>query len=268
MNKKNKILIISGDLLKHKYVAIRILKEFGNSNVIFEKYPKNILKKYSKKNSTILRNHFNNVKKYEKKNFKNYCRNNNSLLKKKTLFQLTKRSINSNKTIEKIKKYDPKLIIVNATSILKDKFLHNFKNKIINIHAGLLPYYKGTGCNVWTFYNQELEYTGVSIHFVNKKIDDGNIITQKQSLFIKDDNTHSIGCKNAILGAKLVIKSIKFLIKNPNYKGKIIKTKNKKIFFNKDFTKDTVLKVNNLIKDGIIRKYCKNKKKVKIITIK
>ena len=105
------------------------------------------------------------------------------------------------------------MIIVNATSILKENFLHNFKNKIINIHAGLLPYYKGTGCNVWTFYNQELEYTGVSIHFVNKKIDDGNIITQKQSLFIKDDNTHSIGCKNAILGAKLAIKSIKFLIK-------------------------------------------------------
>ena len=61
---------------------------------------------------------------------------------------------------------------------------------------------------------------------------------------------------------------MEFLIKNPNYKGKIIKTKNKKIFFNKDFSKDTVLKVNNLIKDGIIRKYCKNKKKIKIITLK
>lgn len=268
MNKKNKILIISGDLLKHKYIAIRILKKYKNSNIIFEKYPKNILNKYTKKNSKILIKHFNNVEKYEKKYFKNYCKNNELLLKKKTLFQISKRNINSRKTIDKIKEYEPKLIIVNATSILKENFINNFRNKIINIHAGLLPYYKGTGCNVWTFYNQELEYTGVSIHFVNNKIDDGNIIIQKQSLFNKNDNTHSIGCKNAMLGAKLAIKSIKFLIKNPNYKGKIIKTKNKKIFFNKNFSKDIVLKVNKLIKEGIVRKYSNNKKKIKIITLK
>ena len=267
MNKKNKVLIISGDLIKHKYIAIRILKEYKNSNIIFEKYPRNILNKYSKKNSKILKHHFNSVIKYEKKYFKNYCKSNDSLLKKKTLFQISKRNINSSKTIKKIKEYDPKLIIVNATSILKENFIDNFKNKIINIHAGLLPYYKGTGCNVWTFYNQELEYTGVSVHFVNKKIDDGNIITQKQSLFNKDDNTHSIGCKNATLGAKLAIKSLKFLIKNSSYKGKTIKTKNKKIFFKKDFSKEIVLKVNNLIKEGIVKKYCKNKKKIKVITL-
>ena len=97
--------------------------------------------------------------------------------------------------MNKIKKVRPDLIVLNATSILSKKFIKSFKGIIINIHAGLIPYYRGAGCNVWTFYNKELEYTGVTIHFVNELIDDGKIILQSQSKFIKTDNTHTIGAK-------------------------------------------------------------------------
>ena len=38
--KKYKILIICGNLIKHKYFAIKLLKNFQNSNVIFENYQK------------------------------------------------------------------------------------------------------------------------------------------------------------------------------------------------------------------------------------
>ena len=58
------------------------------------------------------------------------------------------------------------------------------------------------------------------IHFVNEKIDDGNIISQIQSKFNKFDNTHSIGCKNAILSANLINKAASYLLKNQNYKEK------------------------------------------------
>ena len=61
------------------------------------------------------------------------------------------------------------------------KLINLYKNKIINVHAGLIPYYRGTGCNVWTFYNKKLEYTGMTVHFVNERIDDGKIICQEQS---------------------------------------------------------------------------------------
>ena len=47
----NKILFISGDLIKHKFLAIKILKKFKNMKIIFEKYPKNIEENYVKKNS-------------------------------------------------------------------------------------------------------------------------------------------------------------------------------------------------------------------------
>ena len=66
MIKKYKILIICGNLIKHKYFAIKLLKNFKNSNVIFENYPKNISNNYTLHKSKIITNHFKKVQFYEK----------------------------------------------------------------------------------------------------------------------------------------------------------------------------------------------------------
>ena len=265
MNEKSKILILSGNLLKHKFVALKLLKAFKNSKIIIEKYPKNVFKNYSNKKYKVIQNHFKKVHFYEQKFFKNFCNKNKDLLNRKTLLSVKKKSIKNFKLFKIIKKFKPTLIIVNATSIINKRLVNAYKFKIINIHQGLMPYYRGTGTNVWTFYNNELEYTGVTIHFINEKIDDGKILLQAQSKFSKNDNTHIIGCKNAKLSINLVKKVIKYLIKKPNYKGKKIKSRKNKIFFKKDFNEDVVLKIDNLIKEGIVKKYLKREKKLKIV---
>ena len=267
MQDPNKILIISGNLLKHKYVGIKLLKKYKNSNIIFEKYPKIISNNYSKTKSILITNHFKKVKFYEKKHFSKFCKKNSNFFNKKTLFSVSKGNINNSKILKKINKIKPKIIILNATSIIKKNFIEMYKNKIINIHAGIMPYYRGTGCNVWTFYNQELEYTGVTIHFINKDIDGGNIILQAQSDFKSHDNTHTIGCKNAKLSAKLSSRAIDYIINNPKYKGKKIKSKKNKVYFKKEFNENIVRKVEKLIKDGIVKKYLNNKKKIKLVKL-
>jgi len=267
LKKKHKILIISGNLLKHKFVGIKLLKKFKNSNIIFEKYPKSVSDNYSKKKSNLLINHFRKVHLYEKKFFEKFCKKNNQFLKNKTLLNIKKGTINKKKYLLKIKKINPNLIVLNATSLLNKKFIYAFRNKIINIHAGLIPYYRGSGCNVWTFYNKELKYTGVSIHFVNEKIDDGKIILQSQSSFAKNDNTHSIGCKNAKLSVKLTIDVIKYLKKNPSYMGKKIITTKSAIFYKKDFKDKIILKIDELLKKGLVKNYYSKPKKVKVIKL-
>ncbi len=265
MKKIKKILIISGNLLKHKFTAIKLLKKFNNSNIIFENYPKYINENYTKDKTSPIIKHFKKLKLFEKIYFNKFCNKNRIYLKKKTIYEINKGKINNKKIINDIKKLNPDLIVLNATSLLSKTFIKSFKGTIINIHAGLMPYYRGAGCNVWTFYNKELEYTGVTIHFVNEKIDDGNIILQSQSNFVKNDNTHTIGCKNAKLSAKLCVDSIKFLQNNPKFKGKKISTKKNNIFFKKDFNKKIIERINYLIQNGLVKKYCLNKKKIKII---
>ncbi len=246
---------------------MKLLKKFKNSNVIFENYPNKINENYTKDKSSLIINHFKRLQNIEKKYFKKFCYKNKEYLNKKTIFEIKKGKINSNYFLNKIKKIRPDLIVLNATSILSKKFIKSFKGIIINIHAGLIPYYRGAGCNVWTFYNKELEYTGVTIHFVNELIDDGKIILQSQSKFIKTDNTHTIGCKNAKLSAKLSIEAIKYLQQNPKYKGKKIFSKKSNIFYKKDFNKKIISKINIMIQKGLVKNYCLNKKKIKIIKL-
>ncbi len=67
-------------------------------------------------------------------------------------------------------------VLVNARTryIYKSKILAAPKLGAINIHHGLLPGYRGTMCDLWALLDERP--TGFSIHFMEKKIDNGAII--------------------------------------------------------------------------------------------
>ncbi len=74
-----------------------------------------------------------------------------------------------------------------------------FPDKIINIHPALLPKYGGKG--MYGMYvhesvkrNKEKE-TGITIHYVNEKYDDGNIIFQEKTSILPEDTAEDIAAK-------------------------------------------------------------------------
>ena len=79
---------------------------------------------------------------------------------------------------------NPVLIIL-AGFLLKipENFIKNFNNKIINIHPSLLPKYGGKGMYGQFVHRKVIENkeikSGITIHFVNEKYDEGKIIFQK-----------------------------------------------------------------------------------------
>ena len=98
--------------------------------------------------------------------------------------------------------------------ILSKDFIKSFKGKIINIHPSLLPKYKGLNTHEKVLENNE-EFTGCSVHFVNEKLDGGKIILQKKIKILKKDDLKSL--KNKVLKEeyKLYPKSIIKIL--PNY---------------------------------------------------
>lgn len=62
--------------------------------------------------------------------------------------------------------------------ILRGKILDDYRNRIINLHIGLLPWNRGSHPIVWAAY--EGTYQGVSIHLVNAGIDTGNLLVQSR----------------------------------------------------------------------------------------
>lgn len=71
------------------------------------------------------------------------------------------------------------VIINQAQSIVSKEFIHVPRLGCLNRHAALLPKYRGRLAPFWAYLNGETE-TGLSIHFIDEKIDNGPILVQKR----------------------------------------------------------------------------------------
>jgi methionyl-tRNA formyltransferase len=85
-----------------------------------------------------------------------------------------------------------------------------------NLHASLLPQYRGAAPINWAIINGET-LTGASTFFIDEKIDTGKMILQKETPIELKDNVGSLHDRLMILGAELVIDTLD-LIKNDKVK--------------------------------------------------
>lgn len=73
------------------------------------------------------------------------------------------------------------IVLYRCHEIIREPWLTAYKDRIINIHISLLPWNRGADPNFWSWYDDTPK--GVSIHLVNKGIDTGPIIAQKEVKF-------------------------------------------------------------------------------------
>ncbi|WP_419211358.1 methionyl-tRNA formyltransferase [Maribacter sp. X9] len=77
-----------------------------------------------------------------------------------------------------------------------------------NLHASLLPQYRGAAPINWAIINGE-EKTGVTTFFIDEKIDTGAIILQEETIIKKTDNAEDLHDRLMHLGGQTVIKTVK-----------------------------------------------------------
>ena len=82
-----------------------------------------------------------------------------------------------------------------------------------NLHASLLPQYRGAAPINWAIINGEKE-TGVTTFFLKHEIDTGEIIFQEKIAIEGDDNVEIVHDKLMVLGSQLVLKTIDAVIDN------------------------------------------------------
>ena len=72
--------------------------------------------------------------------------------------------------------------IVFGSSYIKGKLVDFLvKQKAINIHAGVSPYYRGTDCNFWALYDDNPHLVGATIHLLSKGLDSGPMLYHSMS---------------------------------------------------------------------------------------
>ena len=106
----------------------------------------------------------------------------------------------SDDVLNLLKDMEPDLIVLAGFLwIFPNKILKRFHNKVINIHPALLPKYGGKGMYGMNVHKAILEQkeieTGISIHYVNEKYDEGKIIFQATTAIESGDTVEDIASK-------------------------------------------------------------------------
>ena len=105
----------------------------------------------------------------------------------------------------------PELIVVAAYGkILPEEILNAPPLGSINVHSSLLPKYRGAAPINWAILNGETE-TGVSIMYMAKELDAGDVILQRTTPIGEDEDAQSLTARLAELGAEALSQAVQSL---------------------------------------------------------
>jgi methionyl-tRNA formyltransferase len=117
-------------------------------------------------------------------------------------------NLKSPEFLEELKSYNANLQIVVAFRMLPEVVWSMPSLGTFNLHASLLPQYRGAAPINWAIINDEKE-TGVTTFFLKHEIDTGSIIFQEREPIHDDDNVGMLYERLMKKGSELVLKTVK-----------------------------------------------------------
>ena len=123
-------------------------------------------------------------------------------------------SVNSPILISKLKEIAPQLVIVSGTRIISESVLRCIDAPFINIHAGITPRYRGVHGAYWALTEDKSDLAGVTVHFIDKGIDTGEVIDQAIIEIDKTDNFCTYPIKQLVSGLPMLKDIIQAISKN------------------------------------------------------
>jgi methionyl-tRNA formyltransferase len=118
--------------------------------------------------------------------------------------------LNDPEFINELKSTEPDLIAVVAFRILPTEVFGLPKFGSVNLHASLLPKFRGAAPINWAIIRGEVQ-TGVTTFFLKEKVDTGNIIMQKAVTIENEDNAGTLHDKLMMLGAETLLATINLI---------------------------------------------------------
>ena len=257
-------VIFTSSSLRHKAFAaiihnnpnINLIKVFHEDTSTLDELIKN------KQDNDIELDHLQARSLAEKDFFELYINTQNKV---KSISEIVPRFWFSTKEcLEILKKINPSQILVYGTSIIKGDIIHHFKRKILNLHLGLSPYYRGAGTNYFPYVNNEPEYAGTTYMYLDAGIDTGEIIHQIRPIINVTDSFHQLSNRFLISSfqtySKIAERNLKNGLELPLPTNNIKNCK-RLIYKKSDFSRESVIKLYDNFKNGMLNEYLINQKK-------
>lgn len=94
----------------------------------------------------------------------------------------------------------PDLLVLYGTGIVREPLLSAWPGRIVNLHLGLSPYYRGSGTNFWPLVRRQPECVGATIHLAVPRVDAGPILAQVRPDARVSDRCHELGTRTLMRG--------------------------------------------------------------------
>ena len=131
---------------------------------------------------------------------------------KQNLRVLTPEDLKSEEFYQALSELKPDLIAVVAFRILPERIFSLPPFGTVNLHASLLPKYRGAAPINWAIIKGEKK-TGVTTFFIQKKVDTGNIILQREVEILPDETYGELSLKLSQVGAEVLLETINLIEK-------------------------------------------------------
>lgn len=151
----------------------------------------------------------------------------------------------------------PDVALVFGTGILSGPVLEAFAGRLINIHLGLSPYYRGSGTNFWPLVNREPEYVGATIHYIDEGIDTGPLLAHVRSDPRGDDGPHDLG-NRTIMAASAALARVADLHVQGRLRA-VPQTGRGRLYQRRDFNADAVRRLHTQFETGMMPEYLANR---------
>jgi len=184
------------------------------------------------------------------------------------------KELHSEKTLSFIKTLNVDACFITGISIIKEPLLSKLPKNTINLHLGIIPFYKGAITMFWPFYFLEPTMAGTTYHIIDKFVDTGEIIHNNVPKLEYGDGMHDVASKAVVAAHKdvnIVVEEIIRRVRMGIEPKKDISLRLKgKLFLKSDWKPEMLNIIYNYYDDKIVDLYLNNQiscPKAKLIKI-
>jgi methionyl-tRNA formyltransferase len=180
-------IVLTSDRLRHAYLAQVVASHFDLLAVIKER--KGNYYATNRDTSPLIKEHFDALNDAELTWF------GEARWPIVPELQLEKGQINSSDSLAWAISLKPDIVFLFGTSILNDDWLACFPQRVVNLHLGLSPYYRGSATLFWPLARNEPECVGATIHLAEHCVDAGRILARIKPMLAVGDDYYAINYK-------------------------------------------------------------------------
>ena len=189
------VVLISGDHLRHSYVAARLASSGLLSGWVRERrepFVPQVPIGLDARLARLFRLHFDRRADAEERAFNGAGRES---LQVDSILDVDPDNLNGPKTHAFLREHKPDIIVSYGCHLLSEHTLSFAGRYAWNSHGGLSPHYRGVATHFWPSYLLEPQMTGMTLHATTANIDGGAIIHQTAVEMVAGDGLHDVAAR-------------------------------------------------------------------------